>query len=129
MDAISVIESWFEQISWSDETSLKEVSGYVFAETNSSIYFPFHYLGGLNHLSRLKEIASQRGLRLTLLIHGNPPDDSVEKMWRIFLHQHISCWWIEPIPQIVANELMYRSLDGIDWGRSLTQKRPIMEWE
>lgn len=136
MQDIEVINRFKEWISWGDETDLIEYGDTkrTFMDTGRSLYVPTHY-EAIN-IDDLLEVQAFTLKRVVVLVWGDPSEKQAKFACEQCYGAGLSASFVDVVGSLAWSDWLTRSLDGIDWNRSLLKAvetgfacNAVMEWD
>lgn len=129
-----VIEQFYTQISWKDKCQEIQYGNRTFIKSEVSIKVPTYYEEYGDGVDLAVAIASEFRLKPYLLLWGNATQAIVENIWQDShrkMPDQVYTHWVPPYEDQAwwSNELTVRALEGIDWQRSLEQRKPVWSWD
>jgi len=134
MTDLEIIDSFKQQISWGDETSLLQHDTCTFLDAGICIYVPVHWSNFCT--KKLLAKSDVLGRRVVALVWGNPSEKVAIELCDRCCIEGLSCQFIDVAGRLAHSYWITRSLDGVDWNRSLMRiasqgldAKPVFEWE
>jgi hypothetical protein len=129
-----IIESFYNQISWSDECKIELIGDTDVVSTNLVLYMPCDWVDAESLSEIIIDYAKMRGLEPGLIIGGNPNPAIAERLCFVLTKQGILVSFIDPIARIAQSRFMISALDGLDWGRTSESiatgnSAPVWSWD
>lgn len=134
VEDIDVINKFKRQISWGDDTKLIQHGDRTFMDSGLSIYIPVRW----DHfrIQGLKDLGQSFSRRISALIYGDPPTESVHQIFWECSAAGIYTTWIDVDASIEWGGLITSAMEGIDWQRSFEaiamegmDAKPVFEWD
>lgn len=136
---LKAIKQFLENVSWGDKcalcTALDGSKAYLLVPERY-ILCPCTWEQYDNFKSIVCVRAKSHNVRPGVIITNEADEQNCERIWRDSHENSIVVQWLSVSNQLICDDLLNRTLDGIDWGRSISNainnganSKPVWKWD